>query len=63
MKSVMVQVEGGNEMPFSADSVGEITAAKNLGGYQVTVNGEPADASYQLRDDDLVFYAKANKAG
>lgn len=64
-KDIRVRVAGGNKIDLpSATTVQD--AANQSGaasGYTANVNGEPADFSDALNDDDVVTFAKAVKGG
>lgn len=63
MANVKVQVAGGAQQDKSASTVGEARQSVGAIGYQASVNGEPADDNYQLRNNDFVSFSKPVKAG
>lgn len=58
-QKVTAQAIGGQPKVFDNEyeTVGEIKTAMNLGSYQATVNGEPADDDQELNDYDFVSLA------
>ena len=64
MATVKVQVAGGDQQEKNVNTVGEARSAVGAEtGWQASVNGEPADDSYQLRRNDFITFAKPVKAG
>lgn len=64
MAKVKAQVAGGAQQDKEANTVGDLRdmvgADENA---QASVNGEPADDGYQLRNNDFVSFSKPVKAG
>ncbi len=64
MAKVKAQVAGGAQQDKEASDVGTLRDMLNVDdGAQASVNGEPADDSYQLRNNDFVTFSKPVKAG
>lgn len=62
MARVAAIVVGANEEKFiTANTVGEVKAAMNAKTYTATVNGEPADDSHELEENDFVSLAQSVK--
>lgn len=57
-QKVTVQAVGGQPKVFdNIETVGELKEQMNLGSYQASVNGEPADDDYELSDYEFVSLA------
>lgn len=63
MAKVQAQVAGGSIKQIAASTVRDAKAKMNCAGYTATVNGDPADDSYELSDFEFVALAKPVKAG
>lgn len=64
MGKVKVQVAGGAQQEKEAQTVGDLRDMVGADdGAQASVNGEPADDDYQLRNNDFVTFSKPVKAG
>jgi len=61
--SVKVQVIGGQAQDLQANNVGEVKSAMNAGNYTASVNGQPQDDGYQLREGDFITLGLATKGG
>lgn len=57
MAKVNVQPVGGEIKQVEAGTVAELKAQLNLGTYQASVNGEPADDDQELNDYEFVSLA------
>lgn len=64
-KIVFAKILGGNVQEVeNVSTVGEVAAEVGAeSGYTATVNGETAELSQRLRDNDYVTFAKATKGG
>lgn len=64
-QNVVAQILGGSKQVL--DSVQTVMDVKNktntATGYTATVNGDPANDSYQLEDGDFVSLSQAVKGG
>lgn len=57
-QKVTAQAVGGQPKVFdNIETVGELKEQMNLGSYQASVNGEPADDDYALSDYEFVSLA------
>lgn len=63
MAKVQVQVAGGTIQHKEAETISELAAMVNAGGYCAAVNGEVVCGDHELSDYEFVSFAKPVKAG
>ena len=61
MAKVHAQVTGGTIKEIEANTVGDVKRVMDAANYTATVNGEPADNSYELSDFEFVALAPSVK--
>ena len=62
--NIKAQVSGGSIQNLDdVETVGDVKKRLEVTGYTATVNGEPADNSYELSDYEFVMLAPAVKGG
>lgn len=61
MARVQVQVVGGSIVEKYASTIGELKAQLDLTNYQGSVNGEPEDDNYTLKDFEFVSFSQQVK--
>lgn len=64
MAKVKVLIAGGDTKDAEASDIGDVRSLLNIeSNAMASVNGEPADDEYQLRNNDFVTFSKPVKAG
>lgn len=63
MAKVVVKLLGGQLQEQEARTVGGLKQALNVPTYAASVNGDPANDSYELQDHEFVTLSPAVKGG
>jgi sulfur carrier protein ThiS len=62
--NVIAQVQGGEKKILeNVETVADVRAKMSATGYAASVNGEPADDSDEVSDQDFISFAVATKGG